>query len=68
MAGIDINNVFPTSKMAGAARLGQSQFRSVEGVSTTMVRSDLLAEPTADIGTNDAQRVAVGAGTTIPKK
>jgi hypothetical protein len=30
MAGIDINNVFPNSKMAGAAKLGQSQFRSVE--------------------------------------
>lgn len=30
MAGIDILNQFPNSRMAAAANLGQSQFRSVE--------------------------------------
>lgn len=32
MAGIDLNNVYPNSKMAKAAKLGQSLFRSVESV------------------------------------
>ena len=32
MAGIDLNNVFPNSKMAQAAKLGQSRFRSDESV------------------------------------
>jgi uncharacterized membrane protein YphA (DoxX/SURF4 family) len=33
MAGIDILNQFPNSKMAAAAQLGQSRFRSVESTS-----------------------------------
>jgi hypothetical protein len=35
MAGIDLLNQFPKSKMAGAAKLGQSYFRSSETVSVT---------------------------------
>ena len=35
MAGIDLLNQFPRSKMAAAARIGQSQFRSTEGTSVT---------------------------------
>lgn len=47
MAGIDINNVFPNSFMAKAAKLGQSQFRSVEsgaGGAGTITYSMLPAE------------------------
>ncbi len=30
MAGVDVTNQFPNSRMAGAVRVGQSQFRSVD--------------------------------------
>jgi hypothetical protein len=45
MAGIDINNVFPASKMAGAAKLGQSQFRSVETQTGGALMRAVQAEP-----------------------
>jgi hypothetical protein len=35
MAGIDSANQFPNSKMAQAARLGQSRFRSVDSASVS---------------------------------
>ena len=35
MAGIDLLNQFPNSRMAAAVRIGQSQFRSVESTTVT---------------------------------
>lgn len=55
MAGIDILNQFPNSRMAAAARLGQSQFRSVESTSAVT--------PTQKTGTATLTAVAGNTST-----
>lgn len=62
MAGIDILGQFPNSRMAAAAKLGQSRFRSTEGVAIPATFNTAATPANVETGTNVAIVSGGGGG------